>query len=172
MKYYIFRHAETFPSKTQGGIYDGDNFKTPILYEGKDITVKLANYLKDIESDYNVSSPYERCLETIKIISEITGKEFVIDERVGEFFEKEYLDYRKKIEEFLAEIKQKNYSSVIICTHGATMSQLIHLICDENPEEYIPVSEYESTGILVIVEDKQSLRPNGLKEIKKVNFNY
>ncbi len=161
MKFYIFRHGETYYNK-QYGLYDKDNFQTPLLYEGKEVVERLANFLKDIPSDYNVSSPFERCRETVKIISEISGKEFLFDERVGEFYKENYQEYREKIEDFLKEVEEKGYQSVIICTHGATMSQLIHLICDESPEKEIPVSEYDSTGVLVVIEDRK---------IREIDFN-
>ncbi len=161
MKFYIFRHGETFASKTFTP-YEGDNFNTPILYEGKDTTIKLANYLKDVPSDLNVSSPYERCRETVKIITEITGKEFIFDDRVGEYFQIEYEKYKGRIVNFLEEVKQKSYQDIVICTHGATMSMLVHLLCDDSPEEKIPVSEFKQTGVLVIIENKT---------IKEVDFN-
>lgn len=162
MKYYIFRHAETFPSKNAGGMYDGDNYHTPILYGGKDVTIKLANYLKDIPSDFNVSSPFERCRETVEIITEITGKKFVFDDRVGEYFQISYPDFRARIENFLKEVTEKGYQAVLICTHSAVISQLVHLICDANPEENIPISEGKNTGFLIVVEDRK---------FKEINFN-
>jgi broad specificity phosphatase PhoE len=162
MKFYIFRHAETFPSKNTGGIYDENNFATPVLSSGKDITIKLAQYLKDIPSDLNVSSPFERCKETVEIITQVTGKKFIFDERVGEYFQISYPDFRARIEDFLKEIEGRDYQNIIICTHGAVMSQIVHLLCDDKPEEDIPISEGKNTGILVMVEDRS---------IKEINFN-
>lgn len=153
MKFYIFRHAQTFPSR-EAVPYEKDNFNTPILYEGKDATFNLANYLKNISSDFNVSSPYERCKETVEIISKITNKQFIFDKRVGEYVNISYEELKKRLLDFLHEINKKSYKSVIICTHGAVMSLLIHLICDRNPGETVPLSEYKDTGDLVIIEDK------------------
>lgn len=154
MKFYIFRHAETFPSKNMGGIYDKDNYTTPILYEGKDTTIHLANYLKEIPSDLNVSSPYERCKETVKMISRISGKEFVLDERIGEFYQIEYKEFKERIKDFLKDVRDKDYQNIVICTHGAAMSLLVHLISDREPEENIPISEFKKTGVLIKVENK------------------
>ncbi len=162
IKFYIFRHAETFPSKNTAGIYDNDNFSTPVLYSGIDITIKLAQYLKNVPSDLNVSSPFERCKETVEIITQMTGKEFIFDERVGEYFQISYLDFRARIEDFLKEVKEKGYKDIIICTHGAVISQLVHLLCDDKPEEDIPISEGKNTGVLIIIEDKK---------FKEIDFN-
>ncbi len=161
VKYFIFRHAETFPSKYSVP-YEKDNFNAPILYEGKDATLNLANYFKNIPSDFNVSSSYKRCRETVKIITQITGKKFIFDSRIGEFYQIEYEKFKKRIKDFVRDIKKKGYQSVIICTHGAVMSLLVPLLCGKKPEEQIPVNEYKDTGTLVIAEDKV---------IKTIDFN-
>lgn len=151
-KYYIFRHAQTFASKYFVD-YEGDNFSTPILHEGKEAILKMANYLKDIPSDFNVSSPYLRCKQTVEIISQVTGKEFIFDDRIGEYYQIEYPDFRARVVDFLEELKKKNYQSVVICTHGAVISVLMHLLFDKIPEQNIPFNEYKKTGVLVIIKD-------------------
>lgn len=162
MKFYIFRHAETFSSK-YGISYGKDNLQSPILFGGKEAIIKLANYLKDIFSDFNVSSPYERCKETVEIISKITDKQFVFDKRIGEYMNISYEKLKKRLLDFLNEINKKGYKSVLICTHGAVVSLLVHLICDINLEETVPLSEYKDTGDLVVIEDKT---------VKTIDFNH
>ncbi len=158
---YLFRHAQTFESKNSID-YGADNFNTPILYEGREPIEKMGEYLKNIPSDFNISSPFLRCKQTVEIITEKTGKEFDFDNKLGEFIDIPYVQFKLRIANFLEEMKSKNYKTILICTHGAVMSVLLHLLLDRIPEKSIPVSEYVKTGVLIKVENQM---------VEKLDFN-
>jgi broad specificity phosphatase PhoE len=44
-----------------------------ILPEGIPAVKRLADYLKDIKTDINFTSPYLRCKQTVDIISKVSG---------------------------------------------------------------------------------------------------
>lgn len=122
--FYIFRHGETFASK--GGVGYGDKvFTAPILEEGIPTLERMGEYLKDKETDYNVSSVIERCKQTSGIISRITKKQFVFDKRLNEPFMESFENIKKRLSSLLGEIEEKNYKSILICTHGAIIGALL-----------------------------------------------
>ena len=60
MNFYIFRHGATYYSKYD--ISYGEQVETAeILPEGIAAVKRLGKYLKNIDTDFNVSSPYQRC---------------------------------------------------------------------------------------------------------------
>lgn len=125
--YYIFRHGETFATKGNG-LYWHKIFSAPILEEGKPTIIKLAEYLRDIPSDFNVVSPFLRCQQTAAIVTQITGKEFSTDRRIREYtFEIPWL-FKKRIISFIKTLEQSSYQSIIICTHSIVIEMLIQFL--------------------------------------------
>lgn len=159
-KYYIFRHGETFYSKNRQS-YPEDNFLVEILPEEIPVLEKLAIYLKNISSDYNVSSEYFRCQQSIKIVSEISRLHFENDSRLNEFNHETFEELVKRLENFVKDIEEKNYSTVIICSHGAVIAGLKNILTGSEFESRELIN-YPKTGILTCIEDKK---------IEEVDFN-
>jgi len=162
MNLYIFRHASTYFSKND--ISYGDQIENAeILPEGIPAAKKLAEYLKNIPTDANFSSPFRRCLQTVEIVKEITGKNFVIDERLKDYdFLKENVDEMvSRVKDFNNFLAGTNYGSVAICTHGYPINALINLTIKGNvvPSD---LENYPDTGILVVIKDKK---------VEYLNFN-
>src|SRR3989344_2307919 len=85
MRLYIFRHGMTLQSKNNVP-YTPENYKTsPLLDEGIPVIEKIGNYLKDIKTDVNYTSPILRCTQTAEIISEISGKIFLPNDLLTEY---------------------------------------------------------------------------------------
>ena len=150
MDFLIFRHGETFFSKTDTPY--GDKIETAeILEEGKPDISRLADYINNISTDANFASPYFRCKQTVEIVSQITKKAFTFDDRIGEFRSDkgETMDQLfGRLSNFLEEVKSKNLKSVAICTHGYGISALRQLILKGSPD-LDDINNYPRTGILV-----------------------
>ena len=153
-KYYIFRHGETKYSK-YGLPYPSDSRTIEVLPEGIPAIKKIGEYLKEIESDYNVVSEFERCQTTIKIVSEITGKKFEKESRLNEFERESFDDFKKRVKSFIDEIEVKKYKSVVICTHGAVVAALKNLLIN-NSLKIINLPFYPKTGVILRIEGNKT----------------
>jgi broad specificity phosphatase PhoE len=158
--YYIFRHGETHATKTNRW-YWHRLYSATILEEGKPSVIKLANYLKDVKTDFNVSSPFLRCRQTTEIVEEITAKKFVFDKRIGELTFQPPWIFRRRILEFINEMEKSNLQNILVCTHSAVITVLLnHLtISDPSRKEKLVAPR---PGYLSIIK-------NG--ELKEINFN-
>lgn len=154
MSFYIFRHGETFESKHN--LSYGENvFSSEILAEGIEAVEKLALHLKEIKTDANFTSPFKRCLQTTEIISKISSKEFAADERLGEYLEDKetFNEFSSRIKNFLKSI-DKDHKSLAICSHGAVIAGLTHLLTKGDFQESNLV-DFPSSGILVTIKGKK-----------------
>lgn len=158
--FYIFRHGETFATKAGTGY--GDQILTAgILEEGRPTIEKMARYLKNIPTDYNVSSEINRCKQTSEIVSKITGKQFVFDERLNEVYMETFQNVTDRLNSLLSEIKAQNYNRILICTHGAIIGTLLGFFTDQKFEEQ-DLFNFPPPGVLTIVKENQ---------IEQINFN-
>lgn len=151
--YYLFRHGGTQASKTNSD-YGSEIFSAHILPESIEPIKKIGEYLKDIHSDFNVSSEFLRCRETAQIVSDITGKQFSFDQRLNEFYQEEFNHLETRLRDFLKEINSRDYQTVLICSHGGVISGLKHLILEDNFEPR-DLMDYPQTGILLVIKDKK-----------------
>ena len=159
--YYLFRHGQTFFSKFQIP-YGKHNLNAKILPEGKASLLRIGEFLKGVCSDCNISSEFLRCKQSVKIIEEISGKDFVFDPRLNEYYKVNFDDFKKRIANFLEEInKDPKNETVVICTHGAVIAGLKHLIT-EGQFNIREILDYPSTGVLLCIENKK---------IEERNFN-
>lgn len=158
--YYIFRHGETFATKSGGG-YGVRIFNAPILPEGKEAIEKMAKFLKAKDVDLSLSSPFKRCKQTVEIISGITGSEFKFDKRLSEFFLETFGHFKRRIKNLVDEVESSDYKSVAICTHGAVISGLTGFLT-KGVFEVLSVPDYPDPGVLIIIRDHH---------LEEVNFN-
>lgn len=161
-KYYIFRHGETLYSKNNIS-YPTDSFAIEILPESIPTLEKMARYLKNISSDYNVSSEYVRCQQSVKIISEISGLEFKKDSRLNELGDnnENFTNFTERLVSFISDIDKKHYKNVVICTHGAVISAAKRILSGTSFERG-DLSDYPRPGVILCIE-------NG--KIEEIDFN-
>lgn len=154
MTYYIFRHGQTFESKHK--ILYGENVeKAEILLEGIPTVKKIGEFIKEKNVDAFFASPYLRCRQTVSIISEIIGKEFQFDDKLGEFRrEREGIpDFINRVKNFLELKIDSSIKSIAICTHGYVVSALRELIINGHVQEE-RLNDYPETGVIVKIENK------------------
>ncbi len=156
--FYIFRHGDTINT---GGINrllkkGGGPRDLPILPKSKYALEKIGEYLKDIKTDANFTSPYLRCRESSEIVGKISKKEFIVDERIRELRDDihGFVHFKKRVREFLKEIEEKGYSSVAICTHGAIIVAIKHIVRD-GYFFYFQGIDFPSPGKLMILKGKK-----------------
>lgn len=157
--FYILRHGQTFETKTKTD-YGKNIVSSDIITEGIPTIEKIGQYLKNIPSDFNVSSEFLRCQDTVKIIESISHKQFIFDKRLdeyaqeSEFLKESFLEFKTRVEDLLNEIKNKNYENIVICTHGGIISALKHLIVDNSLTEN-DLSDYPEPEVLTIIKNKE-----------------
>jgi broad specificity phosphatase PhoE len=160
--YYIFRHGETFATKAGTG-YGMKVFSAPLLPEATPSLQRMGQYLKDIPTDFAVSSAVKRCRQTVEIIGKESGKEFVFDKRLNEFFLESVGHLVRRLKKFLDDIETHKYEHVVICTHGACISALITLLtAKKDHQASYNLFNYPPPGVLTIIEGNN---------IQDVNFN-
>lgn len=159
-KYYIFRHGQTRNSKYHLP-YSKDNRKIKILKDSIPAIKKMAEYLKNITPDLAASSEYLRCQQTTKIVAKITATKFKKDSRLNEFGNETFLQFKKRIKDFLEEVEKNKYQTVVICTHGAVIAALKNLLIKGRIKKG-DLLFYPKPGLLLYIEGKK---------VKKFDFN-
>jgi broad specificity phosphatase PhoE len=151
--YYIFRHGLTQPVK-EGRWYWGSLYSAVILDEAKPSIIRIGNFLKNIDSDYNVTSPFKRCIQTSEIVTEITGKKFVPDRRLSEYTLELPWNFKKRVMSFINEMENSEHKTIIICTHAVVLEMLIQYFTNGRlslrHRFKLPL-----TGVLTIIKDKK-----------------
>jgi broad specificity phosphatase PhoE len=164
MIYYIFRHGETLYSKND--IQYGENIETAeILPEAIPVIERLAEYLKDKISDFNFTSPFKRAMQTTEIVTKITGKIFVPDERLREESlskgSESLEELVKRLKDFKASTENINAGSIAVCSHGWPISTLTALLIKGSVSK-TDLGNFPKCGQLLIIEHKT---------LKTIDFN-
>src|SRR3989337_3356148 len=94
--FYILRHGHTYASWNRIP-YGETLYSADIIQQGIKSIKKIGKYLKNIESDYNVSSEFKRCRQTVEIISKISGGKFEFDARLNEDVEEDKNLFIKRV---------------------------------------------------------------------------
>ncbi len=156
--YYLFRHGDTFVTKGQrvwyypkfipetAFSYGSKVFSASILDEAKPTIQKLAEYLKEMPTQFNASSQFRRCRQTVQIIEKETKKEFIFDKRLNEFVFETPWTFRHRVRSFLQELEEKSFQSVAICTHGAVIALIASILSGEKVG-------FPKPGVLVIIKN-------------------
>ena len=141
MKLYLVRHGEA--SSNLESLYN--RFEDDLTDKGISQAYELAELIKDIDYDVLISSPLKRCLKTANIIN-VKNKDIIINNALMErdagnlkgtplantnreeywnynttLIQGEYEDIKvffKRVNEFLDELKTKDYKSVLIVAHS------------------------------------------------------
>lgn len=142
MKLYIIRHCEA----------NGQAHNASLTLAGREASGRLAKFLSDLNIELVISSPFRRAVHTIQSFVLHNNVPFKLDDRLKErvlssedlpdWYEKlqqTYIDKdlnftggessneaTKRIIELVEELKQSNYKSVAIVTHGNIMSLLLN----------------------------------------------
>ena len=154
--FYLFRHGDTFVTRGQrlwyyptflpetAFSYGIKVFSASILDEAKPTIQKLAKYLKEIHTQFNASSQFRRCRQTVEIVEKETQKEFVFDKRLNEFVFETPWAFRYRVRSFLQDLEKKSFQSVAICTHGAVLALIATILTGQKVG-------FPKPGVLVII---------------------
>src|SRR5690606_8104648 len=153
MTYYIFRHGmAVYPNQSFGSRV----LTAELLPEGIPPIQRLARYLTNVPSDYQVCSEVLRCRQTAAIVTEATGKNFEIDSRLREYYQETFDELSRRTKAFADEIQQSGYQNVMICTHGAVIAALKHYLTDGYFDRRHEM-DYIQTGQLMIINQDKSV---------------
>lgn len=157
--FYIFRHGLTYHAKHYIP-YGKHIYDAQILEEAIPTLERIGEYLKDIPTDKNFTSPFLRCLQSVEIVQRMSGKEFEKDERLREDVEG-FDVLEKEVRSFVEEINKSDYTSIAICTHGAVIGTLKHFLI-ESKMELSNILDYPVPGVLTVIKDGK---------IEEIDFN-
>lgn len=179
--FYLFRHGDTFVTRGQrlwyyptflpktAFSYGAKVFSASILNEARPTIKKLAEYLSKIPTQFNASSQFRRCRQTVEIVEKETQKEFVFDKRLNEFVFETPWAFQNRVKKFLSELEQKEFQSVAICTHGAVLALIASILSGKKVG-------FPKPGVLVIIKgneisykDFNSVPEEVVPETKKLN---
>lgn len=153
MTVYIFRHGmAVYPNEGYGSRV----LTAELLPEGIPPIQRLTQYLIQVASDYQVCSEVLRCRQTAAIVTEATGKTFVIDPRLKEYHQETFDELSQRTKAFCDELQQSGYQDVMICTHGSVIAALKHYLTDGYFDRRHE-TDFTQTGQLMIINDDKSV---------------
>ena len=156
MIYYIFRHGETYYSKNDV-LYEDNNMTAEILPESIPVSERMANYLLDKIDDQNYTSPFIRAVQTVDIITKITKKKFLPDERLKEEglsrAEETFRQLEGRLKNFINEIEGKKFNNVAICSHGWPIATMLAILI-KGKVNRTDLGNFPKCGQLLIVENR------------------
>lgn len=152
--YYIFRHGETF--STRDGIPYGDRqFEAEILPQGVPAIKRLAEHLKATHFDYYYTSELLRCLQTSQVVASALGVEFEKNKLLNEMLEPTFEEFRERVQNFINETEGREHKTYLLCTHGAVISALKHLLVFGKYEKE-NLLDYPIPGTLMVINSSGS----------------
>lgn len=153
MSVYIFRHGmAVHPHEGYGSRV----LTAELLPEGIPPIRRLAHYLRGVPSDYQACSEVLRCRQTAGIVTEITGKPFVIDPRLREYHQERFEELAERTRAFADELAQRRASNPLVCTHGAVIAALRHYLLDGRFDR-AHETDYVQTGQMLVIHDDNSV---------------
>jgi broad specificity phosphatase PhoE len=174
--FFLVRHGEAESNVNHVASALPEKRKMPLTEKGKKQAAEVASFLANKKIDTILASPLERTRETATIISQVTGVEVLIDDRLHEtglgiynngsidtFFSKypdlrarmvpasdgteSLLDMRSRIEGFLQDVKQVyEGKKVVIVSHGDVLDQMYGILKRESPGQAIDDHWYPEKG--------------------------
>ncbi|MGQ9909187.1 MAG: histidine phosphatase family protein [Candidatus Flexifilum sp.] len=145
--WYIFRHGLATRSRTG---YGDQILTATLLPEGIPPIERLAEHMKAYPCDIGLRSELIRCQQTADIVSRATGYPFAPDPRLNETIDETFDSLRERVRAFIADYAASPHRHLWICTHGAVIAALKHLL---TRGEFTPPSQndYTQPGELLIV---------------------
>jgi broad specificity phosphatase PhoE len=168
MLIYVFRHGQTIESKANINYSPDRRINADILPETIPVIEKLAHHLKEIPTSKNYTSPIKRCLQTVEIVKNISGKEFKIDENLKEWMEPEesFEALADRVSSFYSQLLIRqladNTQQIAICTHGGVIAGL-KSICEIGKFPIERLHDYPMPGVLLILDTTEG-------KIEEVDF--
>ncbi len=161
---HIFRHG--LATLNPAG-YGDTILSASVLPEGYPAVVQVAQHLKTQPCDIAFRSEVRRCQQTAAKVTEITGRGFVPDHRLNEYYMESFDDFTERVQGFWKWLSAQNYQTVWICTHGAVIACLKNTIVqgffdEENLMNFPPTGMvWTISGKTVTAQDFNNGGPTG-----------
>ena len=160
-KIYLFRHGETIATQNRYGWYGLKFYSADILAHGIPALERLGEYLKDIPTELNLTSPFKRCQSTNKVVGGRSNKKFDYHAYLTDhLFLVPKLLFKKRVKKFYKEIMSHSAQTIAICTHEAVIKTLFE--CYSKEHNFICDGKINSKpGVLTVLS-------NG--EVRQISF--
>lgn len=112
MPIFLVRHAKAGSRST----FEGDDNLRPLTKVGVSQSKLVAARLFNHSPSVLLSSPYLRCIQTLEPLSELTGLEIVIDDRLAE---------ESPLDKTLA-VLDEVVENTVLCSHGDVIPDLVN----------------------------------------------
>lgn len=148
---YLFRHG--LATLSQQG-YGEHVLTAELLPQGLPAVKNLAAYLKDVPAELHLASPLTRCQQTVAVVSEVTGKQFQVDDRLREFHQESFGQLLERVTHLHQELLAHPADNLMICTHGIIIAALTHLHLEK---DFSPAQEFDyppPAGLYIVSEGK------------------
>jgi len=113
---YLVRHAKA-GSRSD---FDGNDIDRPLTNAGRKQAEVLAKRLAAISPTLVVSSPYQRCVETVEPLAIATDTQVVLDERLAEFGS-DLVQPDASLFDLLHSVPDR----AVLCSHGDVIPALV-----------------------------------------------
>jgi len=119
---YLVRHAKAGSRQD----FDGDDRERPLTNSGRKQAAALAERLSAISPSVIVSSPYQRCIETVEPLAIAIGAQVQTDDRLAEFLDSVSAAALAKLHDMLRLLPDR----AVICSHGDVIPALVETLTD------------------------------------------
>ena len=126
-------------------------YSAEILEEGIPAIENLATFLRKYSFYKCFTSEILRCVQTSQVVEKITGFKFEKYSRLNEFVDETFDEFKERISNAIERFESVNGKTYLICTHGAVISALKHLLVTGKYEEK-DFMDFPSPGNLIIVD--------------------
>jgi phosphohistidine phosphatase SixA len=108
----IIRHARA----GERAEWSGDDRRRPLDKRGREQAADLVGALSDYEVARVLSSPYDRCVQTVEPLAEARGLEVEIRDELGE---------ERQLEDGVELVRSLLGQDVAVCGHGGLSDELV-----------------------------------------------
>ncbi len=108
----VLRHAWAGDSSK----WKGDDRRRPLDERGREQAKKLVEKLADQKIERILSSPYDRCVQTVEPLARARGLEIELSEDLGE---------ERQVPEGVQLAESLKGQPVVICVHGGLSEELV-----------------------------------------------
>lgn len=141
-------------SKNNGN-YGLEFFTAHILPEGFAEITQIGEYLREVDIDYSVCSPFRRCKETARMLAKGKAMRFRADRRLEDHYMQPHFALERRVHAFLDDPTMKEFHNVCIVTHGAVILEILRQRLHEPQLRAEHVYNLNGTGCLYVIKGDQ-----------------
>lgn len=150
--WYILRHG--LATHSMNG-YGDKILSAPLLPEAVPAIERMSAYLAKVPVSSNWSSTLIRCIQTTEIVRRITGKVFIPDKRLNEFYQETFSRFYGRVSSWFKEVNTSQSKNILVCTHGVVIAALKQILLTGDFSEAANLLDYPGCGQLVVIKERK-----------------